>query len=69
MEDKQIYYSDLYFSTKRIELLMEELIFQQLITREGDLEKANEKFKIAMDKVNESLKTFINDLPPYSKPQ
>jgi hypothetical protein len=50
---------DFAISLKRIEYLLEELIFQNILTREQDCDTANEKFKTSMGNVSDSLLGFF----------
>lgn len=67
MEDKSFDTGQVFISLKRIEYLLEEVIFQQIIQRSMSNEEANEKLKDALKNVSGSLKEFFDDLPPANE--
>jgi hypothetical protein len=65
MEDKAISMSQFYVTLARIECLLEEIIFRQVLDSSGgDVDKANEVFKAALKNVSQSLKEHFESLPP-----
>lgn len=63
MEDKNIGIPDFFASVKRIECLLEEILFRQIaydLLTETD---ANETFKAALKNVNKSLQDSISNFP------
>ena len=64
MEDKKIELTEAILSIKRIEYLLEEVIFQSILSRGFSAEEANEKFKLALTNVDNIMKSYIQLLPP-----
>ena len=64
MEDKSFDTGQAFISLKRIEYLLEEIIFQQILQRTATLEDANDKFKNALKNVDVLMKEFFDSLPP-----
>ncbi len=54
---------DFVMSLKRIEFLLEELIYQQILNRTQENDVSNEKFEIAMKNVSDRLLQFF-EVPP-----
>ncbi len=64
MDDKSLSNTEVTTSVKRIEYLLEEMIFQQILARENNnVELANEKLKIALANVADSLQLYFDTLP------
>lgn len=63
MNDKLIKQTDSMLSIIRIECLLEELIFQQILNRHSDINTANEKFKSALTNVDNEMKRRLEILP------
>ena len=63
MEDKSFDMGQAFISLKRIEYLLEEVIFQQIVQFSNTNEEANEKFKNALGNVSKSMKEYFDDLP------
>ena len=53
---------EMLISVKRIEFLLEELIFQQCLSRTNDIQAANEKLKNALQNVSESMKHYAQQI-------
>ena len=64
MEDKALELGTAILSIKRIELLLEEVIFQQILSRTPSEEEASRKYEMAMDNVIKGMKEFADSLPP-----
>jgi hypothetical protein len=65
MEDKLVDLSDFIVSLKRIESLLEEQIFRQMLAEKGgDVSAANESFSKAMQNVSQALSEHIQALRP-----
>jgi outer membrane protein TolC len=62
-KDRTISLGQTSMSVIRIECLLEELIFQQILSRNPDLDEANNKFKIALTNVDQAMKQRIEELP------
>jgi hypothetical protein len=67
MNTKTITAADQYISSKRIEALLEEVIFQLIVLRSDEVEDANEKFDQALKDVSNSVQEMMSSLPD-SKP-
>ncbi len=63
MEDKNIGIPDFFVSVKRIECLLEEILFRQIAYDSLTETDANETFKAALKNVNKSLQDSISNFP------
>jgi len=59
MTERAITTTDLFLSSKRIEALLEEMIFQLIVLRSEDVEKANEAFKDCLNNVSNSVNQML----------
>jgi hypothetical protein len=59
MTERAITTTDLFLSSKRIEALLEEMIFQLIVLRSEDVEKANEAFKDCLKNVSNSVNQML----------
>ncbi|HEV8283767.1 MAG TPA: hypothetical protein VGQ09_05635 [Chitinophagaceae bacterium] len=62
MENKNVGLPDFYAPVKRIECLLEEILFRQIAYNSLSESDANETFKSALKNVNKSLEDNINNL-------
>jgi hypothetical protein len=63
MKDKIMSQTEVVITLKRSELLLEELIYQLILSNSENNDEANEKFKISMSNVTNSFKKFFEELP------
>jgi len=64
MENKTVGLEEFFISLKRIELLLEELVFQECLIRSKENSKeANEKFTSSMKNVSKILQEHVEGLP------
>jgi hypothetical protein len=63
MEEKSPGLPDFYASVKRIECLLEEILFRQIAYNSLSQEEATETFKSALKNVNKSMQDAIANFP------
>ncbi|TMI95857.1 MAG: hypothetical protein E6H06_05630 [Bacteroidetes bacterium] len=63
MDDKTPGLPDFYASVKRIECLLEEILFRQIAYNSLSQEEATEAFKGALKNVNKSMQESISNFP------
>lgn len=63
MEDKKIDLGNMHISQKRVEFLMEEILYQLLKNRLNK-EEADKEFEHALSVVQKSLEKYYATLPP-----
>lgn len=61
MEDKSIDPGAIALTIMRMECLLEEMIFQQILNRELDVQKANEIFNRVVEHTDSTLKMRVQD--------
>lgn len=64
MEDKQIPISDIILSLKRTELILEEMLWRQILHKNDDETKAKTEFDRAMGNVSSRMKEYVGCLSP-----
>lgn len=63
MKDKILSSDSYIYSIKRIEYLLEEMIFQQIVARIDNDDVANDKFNVVMKRVDTSVQDYFQNLP------
>ncbi|MBK5271287.1 MAG: hypothetical protein JJE22_09760 [Bacteroidia bacterium] len=64
MEDKTIPISDIVLSLKRTELILEEMLWRQILHKNNDEIKSKDEFDRAMGKVSSRMKEYVQYLSP-----
>ena len=61
MDEKNIGLPDFYASVKRIECLLEEILFRQIAYNSLSQEEATETFKTALKNINKSMENNVSN--------
>ncbi|MBD0296147.1 MAG: hypothetical protein ICV84_13255 [Flavisolibacter sp.] len=69
MEDKKVDFGMTVASLIRIECLLEELIFRQILANENNnIDAANERFKSALQNIDDAVAKRFEELPSVDEP-
>jgi hypothetical protein len=69
MEEKEITLKEFFISMKRIEGLLREVVYQQILSRTGSDEEAHKKFEESMESVNSSILADFEKINNNEQPQ